>query len=291
VTPDLKEEYLKKHKKTGEVCFGGLPDLVKKINDANRLIYHIEIPPDSYSRMTDDQRSGWIKLLKKHKMLPNYVSENAVHLLNEEISKGTSYKKKIVKAEGFYLLDIVDAPQSMVYIWLTLLRSQRENYGIPIVTQFLVSKNMDFYLALCFGHCCGSGGAGHAILDFTNGPLRYARYEYESETFPKFLIPIHKVNGLVRFLRDPCRYDTRLLKNGGGWKCYPIINNVNKSKKRIAIDIVDAFNEHIIKAVHAEDDAEYERHVKAFMVSTVNKEKESTKKRVKESDSLQIIKL
>ena len=267
VSAELQQEFINKHDKLSHVCFSGLPDKARNVKNGNRLIFHLEIDEPVYKQLTDDERTGWIRILKQHGMLPNYVPENAV-VKKEPTTRGTSYSARQVVAEGYYMFDITDINQSLLYLYLTMVRNLREAYGIPIVTQFLASKGMDLYAALGFGHNYGSGGSGHAMLSISNRSYTYnsrGSYVYQSKNHPESIISLNVLNGLARYMRDPKHFDSKSLTTGGYWKCYPIIDLINASKKQVAIDIVDAFNEHIVKAIHAEDDNSYDEHIEAFM--------------------------
>jgi len=266
VSPELQKEYLEKHEKQGCVCFSGLPTLAKRTKEANRLIYHLEIDKAQVKQHSPQNRIDWVRLLKAHNMLPAYVPEDAIREIADKVA-GESYQSRTVSAEGYYLFDITDALQSVVYMHLTTLRDLRENYGIPKVAIFLAKKGMDFYAAFGFGHRYGSCGAGHAVISISSydeiGSRKPTRYK--SNKITKSLISLNLVNGLVRFLKEPKAFDKHKLADGTHWNCYPIIDTINQAQNNVQIDIVDAFNPHAVRAIHAKNDKEFDEHVEAFM--------------------------
>jgi len=265
VPPDLKEEYLKKHHKIGHVCFSGLPSAASAAKDSNRLIYHLEIPKAQVKELSPQEKVRWVQLLKANRMLPDYTPENVVEE-TPEVIKGDSYQRRSSAAEGFYLFDITDALQSIVYFYLTVLRDQRENYGIPKVSLFLAEKGMDFCAAFGFGHRYGSSGSGHAVINISPyGPGYGKPTKYKSNYKPDSLVSLNLLNAMSRFLDNPGAHNKTKLTAGSHWNCYPIIDKINSAKNVVQIDIVDAFNPNVIKAIHAKDDKEFDDHVEAFM--------------------------
>jgi hypothetical protein len=255
-------------------CFSGL---LRQIADTknNRMYSKLEVakPAKSDIVLTPEERSGWLSLTKKYKLLPPYINENAIEDIPKEKQCSTDGMSRVVSstaiASGEFIIDLEGLSPAMLYIYLSTIRNIREDPGFPRAVLYLVNKiGMNFFAAYVFSSLVTMNSYGHHILDaFRPYGLCKETYQRSSGTYTNealdlkaieasVLTPISKAIGLQRMVNsDPLKYDSRSLsKTSYNFDCTSTINKI--SKVLYLAHFQELFDEDIIAAIMSENDKE-----------------------------------
>ena len=268
------------------VCFGGLSSQIMDAK-ANRMYTKLEVAkpqkedPASKVVLTAEERSSWLALTKKYKLLPSYINEDAIEDIPEkdqhETMDGDVATRSIAIASGEFIIDLEGLSPAMLYIYLSTIRNIREDPGLPRAVIYLVNEiGMNFFAAYVFSSMIVINCTGHHILSAYR-PYGLCKDTYQAElgTYisealdlesieKSVLTPIGKAIGLQRMVNnDPRKYDSRdLLKIGGRFNCSDTIGKI--SKVSYLASFQELFDEDIIAAIMSKDDKEAEERIKRF---------------------------
>jgi len=275
------------------VCFSGLIQKIIDTKEANRMYYKLEVAkpnesnPASQFVLTPEERSGWLSLAKKYKLLPPYVNENAIEDIpkkDQKLDNNSMVSHSTAIASGEFIIDLEGLSPAMLYIYLSTIRNIREDPGLPRAVLYLVNEiGMDFFAAYVFSSLVTLNSTGHHILDvYRPYGLCKETYRADSKTYisnpldlksleSSIITPIGKAIGLQRMVNnDPLKYDNRDIVNYdskkrsyiGGFDCANTINRI--SKVVYLAPFQELFDEDIIAAIMSEDDKEADECLKRF---------------------------
>lgn len=283
-------------KNTNRACFAGLLGrLYKKKNIYNRMFYtiYLKTPTTPAKKKKDpyynyagnvllsvEECIRWIQLAKEHKLLPDYVDENLIEMLDTPIKVDPEerYSRYVHKAsgKGTVIFDLVGLTQAQLYVYISTLRNLREDPGFVRTALYLIDKcKMNFYAAYVF--------ASHVAMNTTGHHTISAYREYgaiKQEIDPKTnmykpaetkLSDIEAINadirwmiGLQRFAKNPKKHDSRLVyKCMTSFYCNSTIDKI--SKIRTQINIYEALDPDIVKAIMAMGDNTSKKYINKFI--------------------------
>lgn len=267
------------------VCFAGLLNQIKNAEN-NRVYFKLEVakPKKSYPAsgvvLTPKERSGWLSLAKKYRLLPPYIDENTIEDIPEEKQRSTDsggIERSTAIASGEFIIDLEGLSPTMLYIYLSTIRNIREDPGFPRAVSYLVNEiGMNFFAAYVFSSFVTLNSIGHHILD-TFRPYGMCKevYQQDSNTYVSEALdlkaieasvstPIGKAIGLQRIVNsDPLKYDSMgIAKAGYGFNCSNTINKI--SKVSYSASFQELFDKDIIAAIMSKNDEEAEKYITRF---------------------------
>jgi len=240
-------------------CFSDLLGMLENKKSHDRVYYRME-EDSGQTKLTSEEKYRWISLCVKHKTMPKYVVE-------EDVDK----KIMIVEISE-------DIPPSLLFVYLCCFRYFREDTGFIRAIVYLVDKcEMNYYAAFVLASRICMNYDLHHCLNVT-------RQYGEKFDMNKVTAPLHQMIGLVRFISDPKKYDTRGPKdckaNGGfnQFRCANTIQEISKIKHDCLIQ--DLFDDNIVKAIISSSDEESKIYLDKFLSykdKIIYKEKEHEK--------------
>jgi hypothetical protein len=271
------------------VCFSGLIRQIMDTKEVNRMYYKVEVAkpnksdPASQIVLTPEERSGWLSLTKKYRLLPPYINEDAIEDIpkrDQKLDTNNMVSCSTAIASGEFIIDLKGLSPAMLYIYLSTIRNIREDPGLPRAVLYLVNEiGMNFFAAYVFSGLVTLNSTGHHILDtFRPYGLCKETYNQASKIYTSdpldlkhleasIVIPIGKAIGLQRMVNnDPLKYDKRdiINKSGsmGGFDCATTISKI--SKVVYSASFQELFDGDIIAAIMSKDDKEADKCLKRF---------------------------
>jgi len=244
-------------KNTNKACFAGVgrmlqsyetPDPYYKgppksdIPIPNRIFYIMNFKSAGKPELSKTERYAWLRLCKKHKLLPNYVAASTV-------------------ITGKVVFDTSIVSPSLLYTYLTMMRAIVEYPAFVKAVVYLVDKvEMNFYAAFVYASMFYISNFGHHIIN----PSQYHGGGCHQEKFMKetSMIEFHLMAGLRRYSQDPEQYDKRCASDLSktGWMCNGTIIKI--CNVRYNIKASDLFKPSLTMAIEAETDAEARKYLK-----------------------------
>jgi hypothetical protein len=177
------------------ICFAGLSGLIsgydsKHTDKANRIMYIVQ---EVKNALPPKKRPRWLKLCVRNKMLPKYILEQDL--------------------EGDrFTIDFVDISPSLLYVYLSNLRSMQED-ALLIQTVFTLTGTyrMDFAAAFVTASKYTLPNSWHSILDLGKP------YGSSGSKINNVDVPLHLAVALRRYLKNPTKYDTRSIYDNRPW--------------------------------------------------------------------------
>jgi hypothetical protein len=216
-------------------CFSAFLRTVRQLRnggeDPNRILY---VMPDDKGniRLTLKEKKEYIKMLRRHKLLPGYVRYGWV---GKDVSK--------------LVLNIENMSPSLAYGYLSNFRYIREDPGFVRALVYLVNtKEMNFYAAYVLASKVCLSWKGHTVLDLIR--------EYMQSPDPnKVGIPVQKIVALYRYFHRPEKYDKRVVgKASGNFNCQSTINSACSLGHGWYIVAKNAFDRKLEKIVKMRSD-------------------------------------
>lgn len=248
-------------------CYSGLLGRLKleKIDDkpCNRVYTRIELfPPWNKKQypLTYEDQCAWIKLAKKFKLLPYYVTHKVLVKSKDDLAFANELRMTI-NLDGINFVQL--------YIYLATLRNLKDEPGFVKALLYLYYEiKMNFYAAYVLSLHLNNPNSGHSVVSASDS------FYCNSKPVPYALtdkINLKRMIGLHRFLIEPKAYDTRTFNNiakAGNWywECDLTIAKTvqNIAEKEAVVNIKDLFNKHIIKAIMSLDDKSFKKEMKRF---------------------------
>jgi len=281
VVPENVRKRYPKAEVHGSVCFSGLLGFITG-SKANRLYDTLEVmdpksvPNNPEVLLKPEERSAWISLAKKYKMLPPYIDENAIIDLPPKkrvSSKAGCYENSTITAAiGNFVIDLVGLSPTVLYIYLSTLRNIREDPGLPRAVLHLVNElGMNFYAAYVFASKVVLDCTGHHVISvqrpygmvknvYDKKTNRYTTTPLDINTIGEEInIPLHVAIGLQRVVNNsPLTYDKREVGDVkariGRFNCSDTIEGISKATRFTGFQ--ELFDEDIIAAVMSKTDKE-----------------------------------
>jgi hypothetical protein len=249
------------------VCFSALIESIRR-NKSNRMFYTMETCPapssDYPDLLTPKERVRWLSITKEYGMLPQYI--------DEEVVKDT----KGQEAKATVIIDLKDLPLSLLYIYLSTIRSIREDPGLPKAVLYLVNEvGMNFYLAYVFASAVILNHVGHHILGVYR-PYGLCSEKWDGKKYlysqisldkleQKIHVPIKTAIGLQRLLNNPKKYDERDYMSDNkiyNFDCTTIIDKISTVDYKASIQ--ELFDDNIVAATMSETDREAKKYINKF---------------------------
>ena len=289
IDPDAKNIW----KNTNTACFAGLLARLHERNDTyNRMFYtiYLKTPAEKkkglyYSPCSDillsiEECIRWIQLTKECKLLPDYVDENLIEMFDTPIKTGperinSPYAQK-ASGKGTVVFDLTDLTQAQLYLYISTLRNLREYPGFVRTALYLIDRcKMNFYAAYVFASYIAINTVGHHTIRAYR-PYGAIKQEINSKNgghgkAKTKLSDVEAVNadmswmiGLQRFTKNPKEHDKNLVyKCTTSFQCNSIIDNISRIRNKI--DIYEALDPDIVKAIMADKDTTSQKYVDKFL--------------------------
>ena len=208
-------------KNNNRSCFGSLGyQLDDKANPKyNRLIYILKSkkkPSVEHIIPSLDIRKAYVDLCVKYKTLPDCIKLENIKL-----------NKYVIK------LDDKNLTPSLLYIYLCSLRMIQE---CPIFVKDMVNlvhkHNISFYLAWGIASKLGTSNTAHNVAYFgSTGGIT-------PKDISRIFVNIKKCRGLMKYLQNPCKYDTKKICNKTSIRSDSIIANASNNlfDKEVPLD-------------------------------------------------------
>jgi hypothetical protein len=168
----------------------------------NRVCYQLKWPEEGFSfvLLSTEERTEWVKLCKKYKLLPSYVTIDTAK-------------------DGILVLKLTATlPPALLYCYLSAFRCLREQTGFVQSMLYLVKElNMNFYAAFVLASyvtVCPSGGIHH-IGEWCRS------YMDKKSHVSEVAIPARDIVALKRFISNPAGFDARTVYTAdkSRWHC------------------------------------------------------------------------
>lgn len=232
-------------------CFSGLSD---SLNKTKNCIYNV-INLNKLDILSKDTIIKYLKLLKKYKIIPYYISKKC-------LDKNTKKFKVILSYRKF--------TPTQLYICLSMLRNMQE---FPSFVENLVhlcyNKEVDFWQAMTLSSIAHINGTGHHFLSYNK--CMYGGVKVPTKITEK--ISINQMIQLRHFISNFKKYDKRSLdKSFTFWNCTDLIKKSFSQKIQYYIPINDLGNKHILNMVYSNSNKVIKQEWKLY-----NKEKKHEK--------------
>ena len=198
------------------VCFSGLLSALYKgkKEGVNRVSYTAN-PDVAPFALTPVEKEQWIRMCKKHGLLPAYTP--------------------LACAKDYVFVVKVDEslPVSLLYCHMCCFRSIVEMPDFVRAMVYLVNKiKMNFFAAwlLASKTCVDSGNSIHHVGEWSRN------YMTDKTTANDMQINLAPIVSLFLYTRDPSKYDKRgaFSQSGNSWCCGTTINNAYKGDNKTA---------------------------------------------------------
>lgn len=231
-------------RKRTPVCFSSLPRELheERINNNryNRICYKVVDDLKNQVILTIEEKREWIKIARKHGLLPPYV-------------------RLFAAKDGKITIDLEKCTPAQIYGYLATFRFIREDPGFVRAMVYLVNDlKVNFYVAYVLCHKICLTHSGHTVIGLTRPYMGTEKPE-------NVLLPIHQIIGLYRFFRNPTMYDKRNMywnreRCGSDYLCNQILKDVSKIKNVYKTE--DFLNPNLVKAVESSSDKEAGEYIK-----------------------------
>jgi len=181
-------------------------------------------------KITSEEKRQWIKLAKKHNLLPKYVKEAWV-------DKG----KYVIN------LNVKGMSPSLLYSYLSVIRYIRDETAFVKSILIMVDHGVNYYIAFVFASRMYIHNTGHHII---NVGRTYPHINIEK---PVEMLGINLEVGtaasLKRYFDNPGKWDKRKVSDiqKSGWNCHTKIRSAAKSSAIVKVSKL--FDPSIIKTV------------------------------------------
>lgn len=225
-------------------CFGSLLSQVRSTSGKlsfNRIYYQPCV------RVSKEQAIAWIQLATKMKWLPRYVVPE--HLDTGFILKFGSLKKSKV-------------PPSLLYFYLSILRSLDEFCAVVVAALHLVSIGINPFAALYLSVQKSTSSAGHHIIN-TYDRTCFINHNDINEC----QISLAAIIAIKRFIHNARKYDKYRVKEAYSFNLFSIFHTIFQSTPNAMVRVGDLTNPHVVAALEADSDEEIKQHIQAYRAS------------------------
>lgn len=213
-------------------CFSNLIDYCATTKGVNRILYVME-DDEKNTRLSLREKKEFVKLCRKHKLLPSYFKYDWV---------GEDVSRIVIKLDG--------VSPSLLYAYLSNFRYIREDPGFVRALVYLVrTKKLNFHAAYVLASKCCLSHGGHSVIDYIRGYM-------EKLDIYKVPIPINKMIAVYRFFNFPKKYDERVICHvfKTRFHCGGTINQACSIAANWHIKIEQALDYRLEKLVKLEDE-------------------------------------
>ena len=257
IPEDPVTEY-KVSRNTNSACFSGVKSMLMpylNLDPYCKSVKHdVPVPNKMYYKMNfknagkpilkKSERYAWLKMCKKHNLLPNYIVPSTV-------------------VTGKVVFDMVGISPSLLYAYLTMMRAIVEYPAFVRSTVYLVNKvGMDFYAAFVYTTKYYITNYGHHIIapNYNHGSSNRS----EADLTNMKNIDLDLMVGLYRFFKNPEKFDDRHVSEicKGSWQCDSTIKDICKVK--YCINAADLFKPSLKKIIETDTDKEVRKYIEDF---------------------------
>jgi hypothetical protein len=203
--------------------------------------------------LSPSERSEWISLAKKYKLLPPYINENAFEDVFDD-PNAIPY--------GEFIIDLEGLSPTLLYVYLSTLRNIREDPGLPKVILYLVGKlGMNFFAAYVLASKIAIDYLGHHIIDISRP---YGSNIDLNSQENSICIPLNRSIGIQRLVNnDAIEYDSRkVMSTTGRFNCSSTIGSISSIDYTATFQ--ELFDEDIVAAIMSKDDYEAREFINRF---------------------------
>ena len=205
----------------------------KNVPIPNRIYYIPDMKSTGSPKPTLTEMYTWIRLCKQHKLLPEYVAPSVV-------------------SKGRVVFDITETSPSLLYLYLSMIRSVSEYPAFVKATVYLTSKKkVNFFAAFVYASKLYITNSGHHVLNTSR-----AYNSNKSSLLSLKGIEVNLMRNLKLYAENPTKYDNRRINEiaKGGYQCHNSIDNVSRLK--IGVEVPDLFKPTLKQMIDARTDEE-----------------------------------